>query len=246
MSKLKLGFGLFVIFTTQWIHAEEYQVGFAVAKPPFVYAMQPGASSENRGIELEIIHAAFAEEDITFTPHYFWRDKLIDELIGESVDAVSGVRAGNDKLFYSDSTVYFQNYAITHMTAKPINSLQELAGRNVVAWGGAAADLGAAFQAVIPKMTKFTEIIDQKNQVENFLNGSFDTIVIDAHIFKYYSLKHGVDPNHFSYNHIFGERTEFVTGFRDEALRDRFNTGLKKIKGSGDYDKIFHDHFDNK
>ncbi len=244
MNLLKLSLGLLITLSSQLLSAEEYQVGFGVAKPPFVYAMKADESTETRGIELEIVRAALAEENISFSPRYFWRNKLIESLIEQQVDAVSGVRPVNNSLFYSETTVYFQNFAISPIAAKPIRSIAELATRKVVAWGGAAADLGETFQAVVPKMSKFSEILDQKKQVASFLAGSFDTIVIDEHIFKYYALAQGADPDNFAYYPIFGERTEFVTGFRDEALRNRFNSGLRKIKENGDYDSIFHNHFD--
>ncbi len=244
MKLLKLSLGLLIAMSPQWLFAEEYKVGFGVAKPPFVYAMNLGKSSETRGIELEIVRAALAEENISFSPRYFWRNKLTEKLIEHQVDAISGVRPVNSRVFYSESTVYFQNFAITPIAAKPVRSIEELAAREVVAWGGAAADLGEDFQAMIPKMTKFSEILDQKKQVASFLAGSFDTIVIDEHIFKYYALAQGANPDDFAYYPVFGERTEFVTGFRDVSLRNRFNRGLRRIKENGDYDKIFHNHFD--
>ncbi|MCP3688088.1 MAG: transporter substrate-binding domain-containing protein [Gammaproteobacteria bacterium] len=244
MNLLKLSLGLLIVLSPQLLFAEQYKVGFAYAKPPFVYAAKLENSSETRGIELEIIRAALAEENISFSPRYFWRDQLTEKLIERQVDAVSGVRPVNANLFYSNSTVYFQNFAITPIAAKPIHNIADLAARRVVAWGGAAADLGDVFQAVVPKMARFSEVLNQQNQVASFLSGTFDIIVIDEHIFKYYAFAQGANPADFAYYPIFGERTEFVTGFRDESLRNRFNSGLRKIKESGSYDKIFHDHFD--
>ncbi len=244
MKQVKLGIVLLIVLGQHWVFAAEFKVGFGVAKPPFVYAMKPDNSTEARGIELEIIAAAMAEEKLTFSPQYFWRNQLTEEIIGKHVDAISGVRPINKSLFYSESTIYFQNFAITPRAAKPINNIADLASRKVVAWGGAAADLGENFQAMVPKMEQFREILNQKDQVTSFISGSFDTIVIDGHIFKYYALAQGADPTDFAYYPIFGQRTEFVTGFRDELLRNTFNRGLQKIKNNGVYDKIYHNHFD--
>ena len=219
--------------------AQEVVVGFAVAKTPYVFAETPDQASENRGIEIAVARAAFGEIGLTVVPVYAWRDHLDDLLTNGEIDAASALRASEVEGYISDEAIFFHNLAIVPPGGPKLARLDDLEGRRVVAWGGAANDLGSDFQAAIPKMATFVEIADQKLQVENFLDGSFDVIVIDKNIFAYWTRQAGKDPDGYVGSELFGPRSGYGFAFTSEGLRDQFNQGLAAIKASGAFEGAY-------
>ena len=232
-------FAAFLLFCGTPAVAQEVVVGFAVAKTPFVFAESPDQTGDNRGIEIAVARAAFGEIGLTVVPVYAWRDHLDDLLADGEVDAASALHPGEADGYFSDEAIFFQNLAIVPPGGPTFGSLDDLAGRRVVAWGGAVQDLGPDFEAVIPKMATFVEIADQKLQVENFLDGSFDTIVIDKNIFAYWARQAGKDPDDYVNSELFGPRSGYGFVFTSEGLRDQFNQGLAAIKASGAFNGAY-------
>ncbi len=237
-ASIFLAVGLVVLFS-KMVAAQEVFVGFAVAKTPFVFAQTPDEAGENRGIEPNVARAAFAEIGLTVVPVYAWRDHLDDLLAEGPIDVAAALRPDEAEGFYSDDAIFFHNVAIAPATGPTIGKLGDLAGRRVVAWGGAANDLGAEFRAVVPRMATFVEIADQRVQVEHFLDGTYDTIIIDRNIFAYWAREAGKDPDDYVSSALFGPRLGLGFAFSSERLRDQFNQGLAAIKASGAFEGAY-------
>ncbi len=220
--------------------ADELTVGFGIAKPPFVFAKSIHDIDQTQGIELDVMRQALAVKGHSFLPRYVSYNRLAYELKVERVDAVATVRPELASAHYSEEFIYFHNYAVTRSgSGSPIRDVSDLAGRRIVAWQGAAKDLGPAFEKVVKKASLYREIADQGRQVLLFLKGRVDVTVIDANIFSYWVKVHGESPKVFDYHAIFGGRTSFVVGFVSARIRDDFNEGLRAIKKSGAYEEIF-------
>ena len=219
--------------------ADQLSVAFSFAKPPYVFAQKLEDTFDTRGIELELMTQALAFKGHSFTPVYSTYDRLNGLVEAGKADAAATVRPEVEGLFYSQEFVYFHNFAITRKDAPPLKTMGDLVGRSVVAWQGATKDLGPAFDAVDKQAGVYKEIPDQQRQVKLFLKGRANTIIIDGAIFKYWAKELGENPSEFNYSPLFGGKTSFVVGFKSEQFRDDFVAGMKKLRDSGEYKKIY-------
>ena len=120
-----------------------------------------------------------------------------------------------------------------------IETLDDLKGLRGVGWQGAAVALGPDFQAAAKEMKAFDEVPSQRDQVAGFLNGTYDVVIIDRAIFRYWAKELGFGATAFDYGRVFGDRTVFSVGFHDKTVRDRFNVALRDFKQTPEYDAIF-------
>jgi len=220
--------------------ADGLTVGFAIAKPPFVFAETANDTDVVNGIELDLMREALAVKGHTFVPAFMPYNRLGVDLKAGRIDAAATVRPELPGMHYSQEFVYFHNHAITRAAADiAIAESADLAGKRVVAWQGATKDLGPDFARAVENAALYEEVGNQREQVELFLKGQADVLVIDGNIFKYWARQSGEDNAAFTYHSIFGERTGFVVGFTSAKMRDDFDAGLSALKTSGRYDAIF-------
>lgn len=128
--------------------------------------------------------------------------------------------------------------------ARPIDRVEDLAGRNVVAWEGAHFDLGEQFAAAVEQAASYRALGNQHGQVQDFLDGSSDVLVIDGLVFRHWARAGGLDPDAFEFHEIFEPITMFRAGFWSETLRDGFDAGLKELRSSGEYQRIVGSYVD--
>lgn len=222
--------------------AADLTVAFSIAKPPFVFQTQagpPAPGDQPGGVELDIMAAALAAKGHRFTPTYVTYGELTGEVTSGRADAAATVRPENPALHYSDEFVRFHNFAIMGPGVPAPAAVADLSARRMVAWQGATKDLGAAFAAVAAKAPGYAEMGDQKEQVRAFLEGRFDTLIIDGTIFRYWARVMGRKADDFRFHALFGSSTAFTVGFANKDLRDDFNTGLRALKAQGAYDALF-------
>ncbi len=226
--------------------AETLKMGFSFAKPPYVFAKSVDDTEGFRGIEIEIVKRAFElteqrnnNKEVILWPVFLPYNSLNSEILSERIDAVATVRNELRSVYYSDDFIFFRNAAITRKNIPEISELKRLQNRNVVAWQGASVDLGEKFAEATQMAKLYVEVGNQEKQVELFLSGRANVLVIDVNIFKYYANQRNLDLDSFNYNFIFPSQTYFFVGFRDRKLRDRFNDGLQMLRASGEYEAIF-------
>ncbi len=220
--------------------AETLDVGFAYAKPPYIFATGPEDTTETRGIEMDILTEVFRRTGDTLVPKYMSYAEVRSNLAAKRIDGGATLKPGAPGLYFSDDYVYFHNFAITKAASgRPIRTMGDLTGRRGVGWQGAAVALGPAFQSVAEGMAAFDEVASQRDQVARFLDGTYDVIVIDGAIFRYWARELGQGSTTFDFGEVFGDRTVFTVGFHDKAVRDRFNTALRDFKKTPAYNAIF-------
>ena len=223
--------------------AAELNIAFSLDTPPYV--MDEGKT----GIEIDIVRAALAPKGYTFTVRQMPYGELADAVKEEGVDAAATVTEMDNGTFYSDEYITFHNAAITKQSAGlTIDSIEGLKGKTIVAWENAYEDLGPKFAALFSLdvkesyRTKYREIANQRDQVEMFWKGEAAVIVIDVAVMKWFTqeLSGEVDTKApLVYHEIFPADTKFRISFRSERVRDDFNAGLKQLKASGEYEKIY-------
>jgi len=231
---------VFSVLAAQLSHAKNLVIGFSYAKPPYVFAPSPRQTGDRRGIELEIVEAALAQNGHKFEPYFYSYNQLNDALKSGKVDAIATVRPELDWPFYSDEYVFYHNFAITRAETKPpITGISSLSSRSIVAWEGASKDLGKNYAKAVTRAKTYQEVGDQQQQVLQFLHGRVNTLVIDGMIFRYWANMLGFNPDDYLFHSIFGGKTHFVMGFTSKSLRDDFSAGLRIIQKNGTYDDIY-------
>lgn len=236
-----LAMAAFVLIAT--VHAKELVIAFSTDAPP--YDMDGGKA----GIEIDIVRAALKPSGYTFIAQQMPYGKLADAVRKHGVDAAATVTTEDNGTFYSDNYITFQNVAFTKKAAGlTIDTIADLKGKSIVAWQNAYEDLGPEFKALFapqvrePYHSKYREIGDQKQQVEMFWKGEAEVIVIDESVMQWFTkeLAGKVDTSAAIVSHkIFPAKTPFRISFKSEQVRDDFNAGLKAIRASGEYQKIY-------
>jgi len=239
--KIVLSFlSLFLFSFSSPTLGDELAAGFSYAKPPYVFAQTRMQIGETRGIEMDIMRRALGYSGHTFKPSFFSYDKLHGALEKGIIDIAATVRPESSKNYYSEEFVYFQNFAITRKDEKAgIGSIADLSSRTLSAWEGATKDLGKEYDNATKAALLYREFGDQQQQTLMFLDGRVNTLIIDGAIFSYWARIFGKDLGSYTFHDIFGGKTSFVAAFKSEKLRDQFNAGLRKMKESGGYQKIF-------
>jgi polar amino acid transport system substrate-binding protein len=96
----------------------------------------------------------------------------------------------------------------------------------------------------VVKEKRFFGVSDQLTQVQLLYLGRYDVVLSDRYIFKYLvnqlklvenSEMNEVDEHQF----VDAEPADYRPVFRDEKVREDFNLGLKKLKESGEFQKIY-------
>ena len=223
--------------------ADELVVAFSLDAPPYI--MDEG----KRGIERDIVRHALEFKGHKFRAVQMPYGELADAVVTKGVDAAATVTPLDNGTFYSDDYITFHNAAITKRSSGlKIRSIADLKGKSIVAWQNAYEDLGPEFRALFsPQVTaayreKYREIADQKQQVEMFWKGEAQVIVIDEAVMQWFTRELADDVDTSSalvYDRIFPAKTQFRISFKSGQVRNDFNAGLKHIRSTGLYRKIY-------
>lgn len=215
----------------------ELLVAISLDIPPFV--MDKAA----KGIEVEIARQALKGYILHFTQLPY--EELQTAVQQKRVDVSLGVQPGAEGVHYSADFINFVNYAISKkVEGLRIESVADLRGHQVLTWENAYLELGSEFEAMFspqsPQRKNYIEVADQEEQVRRFWEGKGLVIVIDRSIFSYFSRIMGYEIHEASFHAIFPPVTNFKAGFRDVAVRNRFNEGLAAMCGNGVYAMLLH------
>ena len=216
--------------------AKEIKVAVGLALPPYVI------SSENKGMELDIIKETLAMTGHTVKPVYLPFARVPWSLKEGKVDAAMTINesSGIDGVFYSQSHITYQNVAVSLAKNKyTINDVAGLSNRSVLAFQSATLYLGDDFKNMASKNNRYKEEPRQDIQITMVYNGRTETVVMDKNIFKYYKAKETrADVSQGVNIHTIFPPSFYKVGFRSKALRDEFNTSLKKLIDSGKHKEI--------
>jgi polar amino acid transport system substrate-binding protein len=220
---------------------KEVAMAFSQDIPPYIF------QKNNRGIEIDIISAALAFKGHTLKPLYYplgrvpiaFKNKLVDAAMGDM--GINLTAAGG---FYAQPAVVYDNVFITlkskNITIKKPNDLNSLL---VASFQGAEKRYPLWLRKVIEE-NRFFAVSEQLIQVKLLRLGRFDVVLSDRYIFRHFANQLKV-TDHLAL-HEFDEHP-FVTVnpkdyrpiFRDNKIRDDFDIGLKKLKDSGEFQRIY-------
>lgn len=221
--------------------AKEVRVAFGLSLPPYVI------KESNSGAEMEIIRAALVAKGHTLTPSYVPLGRVAETLASETVDAVQrdgGVNLEEKGGHYSDDVITYQNaFIILESNGLEIKSPADLKSRKVLAYQGASKNsIVAPWLVDAVGSDKYNETPDQLTQVKMLFSKRIDVVLSDKNIFTHFSKKAASDDGivlspvkHFQPFSMPAYRAVF----KDKEIRDDFNSGLKMIRESGEYEEIY-------
>jgi polar amino acid transport system substrate-binding protein len=231
---------------TGFASAKEVLMAFSQEIPPYIFQKQ------NKGIEIDIISAALAVKGHTLKPLYFPLGRIPIAFTSNLVDAAMGDMGVNLEPkggFYANPAVIYNNVFITlknqNISIEKPNDLDQL---RVVSFQG-AENRYPKWLKKVKEEKRFYGISDQLTQVKLLHFGRYDVVLSDRFIFYYFVKKMALmDVLEVSEvdEHIFTtvNPEDYRPVFRDPKVRDDFNLGLKKIKETGEFQKIY-DHYMN-
>lgn len=221
--------------------AKEIKVGQGILPP---YGIKESAS----GIEVDIVRAALKVKGHTITIRFVPFGRVAQDFIDGKIDAANTVSPNSGvKAEYSDSHITYQNVATTLKdSGLEVGSIGDLTSLKVVAFSNASKYLGDEFAAMAKASKNYREVADQIAQNKLLMSGRTQAVVGDFRIFQYYNKKIAgkIELKEVTFNKIFAP-TDYSVAFRDTAIRDDFNVGLKTIRESGEYDKIIASYIAN-
>ena len=219
-----------------WTHAQPLSVALGLNKPPYV--MDNGQS----GLEVDIVRHAFAAaalpiQLVQLPPArglMLQRAGQLDVLL-TIAESIGGT--GHFSLPY----VTYQNVAMSLSGRRlPVKQIEDLSAHSVAAFQNAAIVLGPRFSKVASKHPDYKEYPSQVTQNNLLYSGRVDVIVGDYRILKHLltELDPHLDASQPVTIHPIFPPSPYKAVFKDAAIRDQFNQGLKIIQANGTYDAL--------
>jgi polar amino acid transport system substrate-binding protein len=241
---IKYSLILVITFLSFFTSAEEVIMAFSKEIPPYIFEAQ------NKGIEIDIISAALAYKGHTLKPLYFPLGRIPYAFINNLVDAAMGdmgVNLQSNGGFYATPAVIYDNVFITLKSkAISIKVPNDLNALKVVSFQGAEKRYPKWLKKV-KEENRFYGVSDQLTQVKLLNFGRYDVVMSDRYIFNYFAKK--LDSNKTlekkaveMHKLITENREDYRAVFRNKKIRDDFNIGLKKLKESGEFQKIYNNY----
>jgi polar amino acid transport system substrate-binding protein len=248
---------LFVLAALAGAHAgaTELIIVFPTNIPPWTI------ERENRGIALDIVRESLKPYGYTIVPSYYPLARFTNAMHShKNVDGVAMVEGAKIKekyYFYSDNTGVFDTKLISLKKDKlKIKKVEDLFPLSMIAFEDANR-VFASVEKVKGKNPRYSESPNQSSQVATLFLGRTDVILIDNAIFLYW--KHELDINnpksglhdtpridvsdeveYHDVGKILGVKpaAPMQTLFRNKDVRDKFNEGFRRLKQSGELDRI--------
>jgi polar amino acid transport system substrate-binding protein len=221
--------------------AAEVSMAFGEKIPPFCF---PETDS---GIELDVMREALAFRGHALKPHYYSFARIPVAFKAGEVDAAMtdlGEDMASWGAFYGNPAVIYDNVFITLRDRRlSITRPEDLRGLTVISFVGAAKRYPEWLDPV-RKAGRYFEQNDQALQVLTLDRGRYDVVLSDRNIFKYFTqqlkLNRTFKPKPVV-EHPFVKLNpmDYRPVFRDAAIRDDFNAGLKNLKDSGRFQAIY-------
>jgi len=217
-------------------------MAFGEKIPPFCF---PETDS---GIEVEVMREALAYRGHVLRPRYYSFARIPIAFKAGEVDAAM-TDLGEDMTswgaFYGNPAVWYDNVFITLKERNlVITRPEDLQGLTVISFAGAARRYPEWLDPV-RKAGHYYEQNDQALQVLTLNRGRYDVVLSDRNIFKYFTLQLKLNRSFkpkpvTEHSFVKLNMADYRPVFRDRAIRDDFNEGLKHLKDSGRFQAIYH------
>tara|TARA_R110000868_G_scaffold393013_1_gene663918 strand:+ start:3030 stop:3827 length:798 start_codon:yes stop_codon:yes gene_type:complete len=208
--------------------------------PPYVM-IDHAHESKLSGLQVEIVDAAFSAVGIKTKWQTMPNNRLIIHYAKNNVDAALNLpdvsRATSN--YSSDVLVYYRNCVIGNVSLKNSwrTSSKDL---KILGFQTAKAIYADSFPTkYLENNSNYIEVPSQKTLAYHAVNARADLILSDALVFSYYAQSNWpaqLEKSGLACLHEL--KLPRHIGFKDKAIRDKFNKGLEQIKANGLYDSI--------
>jgi polar amino acid transport system substrate-binding protein len=194
------------------------------------------AQGEITGVDYDIVKAILQREGIEAEFELYSYSRLLKLFSEQKLDIASPVAVPYPGAFYSQPYFTVLDVVInkSNKTIK-IKSLEDLAGKTIVAYQQASEVLGPDFSAIIKK-AHYLEEADREKQFELLMNDRVQLMVGDAKVLTYYANKN-YGTGSIQMHRIFPS-VDYPAAFWNLELQAKFNAGLIHLTESGDFQKI--------
>lgn len=211
------------------------------ARPPYIL------QDEQSGIELDIIRQAFASEGIKVEFQFSSRNRQLLHFQQKKADAIMTVNQHTGVGgFASDNYISYHNVAIS--LAKNdlrITSIDDLKHYSVVAFLNAQHVMGNTFNKMTQNNPAYLEVSPQEKQNKMLYKERVDIVIADRYVFQDLNrmIAKDIDVTASLHYHMIFSGPDYYISFHDEALKNKFNRGLKTIRASGVYKQLEQQYF---
>ncbi|PAU64101.1 amino acid ABC transporter substrate-binding protein [Pseudomonas sp. PIC25] len=234
MGRGVLGWGL--LWLAVGVSADPVRMGFGTHKPPYIF------ENEHRGLEYDIVDAAFRSAGYTIEAHYLPMERLHLMLKRGELDGIATTnRFSQLDVAYSDVYIQYHNVAAALASRKyDIHSIADLGRYSVSAFQRARYLLGPEFQSMAESNPRYREEALQIARNRLLYSGRIDVVVGDLRILNYFNreVADQVDVTQPLTLYQLFPPTPYHVGFRTASMRDKFNRGLATIRSNGTYQAI--------
>lgn len=225
--------------------AKILKVAFVESRPPYVFL----DNGELKGIEIDIVKEALLQSGYTidFSTLPAKRLEMIDNKMG--YDMAVGVLEQKPNLFYSSDYLQMKSYAVAKESKNiQLGSISDLEKHSVGAWPYAWKHCGEDYKKLYtPKpdgsfSRNYNEPISSESQNKMFWMNRFDVSISSKMTFNYYKkiLSSSLDTSQdVSYYDIIPNEAKFSIAFKDEKIKNDFESGLGQLKRNKRYRRIF-------
>lgn len=236
MITLRIVAWLVIVFFISPVAADTLKVAASWAKPPYIIP------KTHSGFEIELMTDVFKDlgHDVNFM--YMPYGRAVEMLAREQIDVTLTLNnlSGIAPKQLSEVYVFYQNVALSLKSKHLLlQQLQDLSKYSVAGFQSASEVLGSEFAAAVKDNPFYTEIADQKRQLELLLDDQVDVIIIDLNVFNYLAFElTGFNQFENVTVHPFFPLSPYSAGFKDMLLKANFNRSLGKYVSSGRYQAL--------
>lgn len=235
-----------LFFNVGGLAAKEVNITIGSFLPPYVI------SSEDSGIEVDIIRSAFKAVGHTVSFNYvptgrllyFVKNNPFDGVVENSSYDMSKELGG--ATYTSNTIISLQNVVIALKKKQLIiNEVEDLSTLKIIAFQHASKYLGQDFLSVIHNNPEYKEHAHQHLQIRQLYANKVDAVITDKRIFMYWRklaynkgqlLEESITESLIIYPLFIPSARNLKT--LDKKINDDFNTGLDEIKQNGTYQAI--------
>jgi polar amino acid transport system substrate-binding protein len=221
--------------------AEGVRIAFGNTLAPFAFA------ENGTGIEIDIIRESFRRQGCKVVPVFMPFLRFGYALSENKVDGAATINERSRiPAAYSDVYIEYHNVAITLASRRlSVNRIDDLKKFKVITFPGASRYFGEEFRRFSENNPHYREEPKQLHLNRLLYSGAFDVTIVERSIYAY--------QDRFLADGKFTERklpvtvhplfpiSKYQIGFRDPALRDKFNLGFASL--SKDDLKAIHDRY---
>ena len=244
-SCVMLALGLIYSGKTQKVLAnEKISVGTNAEYAPFEYLDSDGNLT---GFDYELLETIAREENLELE----WKDMPFDSLVGSMetgnikiiAAAIGPTKERKQSVDFSD-VYYTGSQSIVSSQETSLYDFTELSGKRVAVLEGSQSDFIASGENTDYGVVENASVVRFKNAASAIMelkNGGVDAVLIDTIMAEIYCRQNA----DIVYHEVNGteEDTVYCIEKGNTELLNAINNGLKKVKESGEYDKIYEKFF---